>query len=270
MTENRAVGGYDHIIVGVEDLEAARETYRRLGFTLSPRGRHIGWGTANYCIMFAGDYIELLGIVDAGQFTNNLDTRLEEKGEGLLSVSYATEDAEAAHRALSCLGAEPPRELKRLLELPEGTVEPRFRLVHLPPAATPGAPAFITQHLTREMVWRPDWLEHANGAKAVSSVTARVNDLSHAAAAYASLFGAEAVSEAGGRVVVKVGDAVLSLEAAGPDEPDGPVGFSVGVDDLGRTAAVLDENGIAFKRGESALTVAADNACGAGVAFVRS
>lgn len=48
-----ALAGIDHVLVGVHDLEAARRTYRHLGFTVSPRGRHIGWGTANYCVMFA-------------------------------------------------------------------------------------------------------------------------------------------------------------------------------------------------------------------------
>ena len=69
--------GIDHLIVGVRDLEAARAQYARLGFNSTPRGRHVGWGTANYCIMFEHDYLELLGIVDAGQFTNGLDRFLE-------------------------------------------------------------------------------------------------------------------------------------------------------------------------------------------------
>ena len=57
-----AIAGIDHAIIGVRELEPARETYTRLGFTLSPRGRHIGRGTANYCIMFEHDYLELRGI----------------------------------------------------------------------------------------------------------------------------------------------------------------------------------------------------------------
>ena len=56
--------GIDHVLAGVADLEAARAAWRRLGFTVTPRGRHIGWGTGNYCIMFPDDYVELLGIVD--------------------------------------------------------------------------------------------------------------------------------------------------------------------------------------------------------------
>jgi len=49
--------GIDHTLVGVADLDQAGMAWTRLGFTLSPRGRHIGWGTANYCVMFARDYI---------------------------------------------------------------------------------------------------------------------------------------------------------------------------------------------------------------------
>ncbi|MDU0961376.1 MAG: VOC family protein, partial [Bradyrhizobium sp.] len=32
--------GIDHAVVVVKDLDAAAETWKRLGFTLSPRGTH--------------------------------------------------------------------------------------------------------------------------------------------------------------------------------------------------------------------------------------
>ncbi|MGQ3072105.1 MAG: VOC family protein, partial [Ferrovibrionaceae bacterium] len=73
---SRALTGLDHPLVGVADLEAARAGWARLGFTPTPRGRHIGWGTANYCIMFPDSYLELLGVVDPGQFTAGLAERL--------------------------------------------------------------------------------------------------------------------------------------------------------------------------------------------------
>ncbi len=81
--------GIDHAILGVRDLEAASAQWRRLGFTLTPRGRHVGWGTANYCVMFKSDYLELLGIVDPAKFTNDLDKFLAER-EGLLGLAFAT------------------------------------------------------------------------------------------------------------------------------------------------------------------------------------
>src|SRR3546814_4839315 len=108
----RPLRGVDHVLVGVRNLEAARDTYRLLGFTVSPRGRHIGWGTANYCIMFPGDYIELLGIVDATQFTNNLNRFLESR-EGLLGIAFASDDVALAGRALRQAGMQTGEERAR-------------------------------------------------------------------------------------------------------------------------------------------------------------
>ena len=263
-----AIGGFDHIIIGVADLDAACEAYRRLGFTLSPQGRHIGWGTANYCIMFENDYLELLGILDANQFTNNLDKRLEENGEGLLGVSYATDDADAAFAQLSALGAEPPKDLKRLLDLPEGTVEPAFRLVHLPPEATPGAPGFLCQHLSRDLVWRDDWRQHANGAVRVAAVTVRVGDLEQSAAAYSELFGSGAVSRRDAEVSINVGGGELRLLAAGPDAPEGPEGLDIAVEDLGRTEEVLEQAQVTHQRTDKRISIAAEETCGVALGFV--
>ncbi|MGI9503687.1 MAG: VOC family protein, partial [Geminicoccaceae bacterium] len=84
--------GIDHAIIGVRDLEKGKEAFEKLGFRATPRGRHVGWGTANYCLMFDQDYLEILGIVDPDAFTNNLDSFLETR-EGLLSIVLNTTDA---------------------------------------------------------------------------------------------------------------------------------------------------------------------------------
>src|SRR5919202_6093013 len=102
----RPITGLDHALIGVRDLELARMGWTRLGFSLSPRGRHIGWGTANYCVMFEHDYIELLGIVDPTQFTNNLDAFVA-KREGLMGLAFATSDGEAAAAELRRRGLHP-------------------------------------------------------------------------------------------------------------------------------------------------------------------
>ena len=64
------ITGIDHTLVGVRDLESARAAWSRLGFTVTPRGRPIGWGTGNYCVMLEEGYVELLGIVDPGPLSN--------------------------------------------------------------------------------------------------------------------------------------------------------------------------------------------------------
>src|ERR1700739_1865474 len=92
------IAGIAHVIVGVRDLERARLEWSRLGFTLSPRGRHIGQGTANYCIMFASDYLELLGIVDPDDFVQRLDSFLAQR-EGLMAAAFAPAAAPEEVRA---------------------------------------------------------------------------------------------------------------------------------------------------------------------------
>ena len=55
----------DHVGVGTRDLKAATESFTRLGFVVSPGGKHPG-GTENNIIFFPdGSYLELLGVHDA-------------------------------------------------------------------------------------------------------------------------------------------------------------------------------------------------------------
>lgn len=124
--------GVDHVIVAARDLEAARRDWGRLGFSVTPRGRHIGWGTANYCVMFPQDYIEILGVVDPALYVHGLD-RFLAKREGLQGAAFATDDAASAAKALQRAGFaddQQPRDLARILELPEGEARPAFKLVH--------------------------------------------------------------------------------------------------------------------------------------------
>lgn len=185
------LAGIDHVLIAVEDLDRARMVWERLGFTLTPRGRHLQQGTGNYCIMFPRDYIELLGVVDAAQGTGGLGDFLE-AGEGARGVAFATRSAIDTEAELKRRGiaAGSPRDLARQLELPEGTVLPRFKLVSLPAAATPGLSAFVCEHLTPELVRRQAWLAHANGAVGLRGITVLVDATEPLRLPYERLFGA--------------------------------------------------------------------------------
>src|SRR6516225_6694025 len=169
---DNGIAGIDHVIVGVRDLERARLGWSRLGFTLSPRGRHIGQGTANYCIMFPLDYVELLGIVDPNDFVQRLDIFLAQR-EGLMAAAFAPAGAPEDVRA-ALLGRElhpsEPRPLGSQSEVPEGRVVPRFSLISLPSDETPGLDSFICTHLTPELMRRPEWLEHPNGVRGLKGI----------------------------------------------------------------------------------------------------
>ena len=280
-----AITGIDHVIVGVRALEEARGRYERLGFTLTPRGSHIGWGTANYCIMFARDYIELLGIVDASQFTNNLDKFLRVR-EGLMAAAFAASDAAAAAAELSQRGiaAEGPLALERRLELADGTVLPRFELVRFPESAAPGLAAFICRHLTPELVRRPAWLGHANGAERILSLTVVAERPAALTDAYERLFGQGAVTPTDRIITLRVGrHAILFLDPdeltvlhpkAGPLKGATPpylAAMTLAVGSTARTAALLAERRVAFARErDGAVVIPPEAACGLWLIFAEA
>jgi len=222
-----ALAGIDHVIVGVRDLERARAGWSRLGFTLSSRGRHIGQGTGNYCIMFASDYIELLGIVDPSDFVQNLDAFLAQR-EGLMATAFASAAApEVVREALLHLQLHPsePRPLGRLIELQEGAVMPRFSLISLPPAETPGLDCFICAHLTPELMRRPGWLAHPNGATGLKGIDVLVEHTTPLLPAYDRLFGIQQVTTTDTVASIRVGRHRLAFST-----PDDFVTMHPGID----------------------------------------
>jgi 4-hydroxyphenylpyruvate dioxygenase-like putative hemolysin len=148
----------DHAVIAVRDLDAAAARCRELGFTLTPRGTH-SIGSQNHCIMLGSTYIELL----VAPLPHPWLEYYRAFGEGLAAIALSTDDADAAYRQFEDAGAKPPMDLARPVE---GGVA-RFRLVQIE-----GAPqVFICQHLTRELVWRPEWQRHANGATELVQVS---------------------------------------------------------------------------------------------------
>ena len=201
------LAGIDHIIVAVRDLERARADWTRLGFAPTPRGRHVGQGTANYCIMFGRDYLELLGFVEPDEDSERLRGFLARR-EGPMRVAFAPSGSvEEVAGAMTALGLHPgePRALGRQLELPEGTVMPRFSLMSLPADETPGLDCFVCGHLTPELVRRPEWLAHPNGALGMQSLHLVVEDTAALLPAYDRLFGLHEVTTTDAVASVRVG-----------------------------------------------------------------
>jgi catechol 2,3-dioxygenase-like lactoylglutathione lyase family enzyme len=262
MTRPAVITGIDHPVIAVRDMETGRAAYERLGFTVTPRGSHAEWGTGNWCIMFPSDYVELRGIIDP-QSTHNLADFLRD-GEGLMGIALGTEDAQASYDALAARGLKPRpvQQLTRTFELPEGAVQPRFSLCFLDAADTPGLMSVVfCQHLTPELLRRPEWLEHENGALGVVKMTGVVRDLSAAVAAHGKLFGPEAVREQADRIAIQLTDrqsielltpAAADKAFAGVDLPmrDGPgslCSVTLRVSNIGATSDFLTSRDIEFR-----------------------
>jgi len=150
-------------VIAVRDLDAAAASFRALGFTLTPRGRH-SIGSENHCIMFGSTYVELLAAPTPHPWLDYYRTFLE-RGEGLAAVALSTDDADEAVGALRHAGvaAKAPMDLSRPVE---GGMA-RFRLVQIENVPS----VFVCQHLTRERVWRPEWQSHANGASELLGIS---------------------------------------------------------------------------------------------------
>lgn len=277
------IRGIDHVIVAVHDLEHARTAWSRLGFTISPRGRHIGQGTANYCVMFPSDYIELLGIVDAADSVERLEAFLAGR-EGPMGMAFAPAGtAEEASAALLRRQLHPsePRPLARRIELPQGTVLPRFSLISLAPDETPGLDAFLCSHLTPELMRKPEWLVHPNGAVGLRAVHVLVDSTAPLLPAYDRLFGIVQVTTTDAVAAVHIGRQRLVFST--PDDfqtmhpgvdlssgfsPPGIVALELGVERLERTAEYLTRQPVAFDMmPDGSLAVPAGEASGAILLF---
>jgi catechol 2,3-dioxygenase-like lactoylglutathione lyase family enzyme len=271
--------GIDHAVIGVRDLDAAKITFEKLGFRLTPRGRHEGWGTANFCAMFDRDYIELLGLVDPAKFNNGLDAFLEQ-GEGMLSLALETANADDTRAEWAAAGLEPAevKELSRLLE-PDTTL--RFKNVMLPPESSGGLPLFACAHLTRDAIRQPEWLDHPNGAIGIRTVTVATAEPGAFVEPMSRIFGEPRLTETDDTLAVHTGGAVLlfatpddldmlhpQLQVQSGDEQARLAVLSLGVRDLDATADWLEKAGVPFTRHASGIIgVSAEHARGVMLEF---
>ena len=182
------VTGFDHLLILVRDIDRAAAMYAALGFSLTERGHHTG-GTCNHTMMLDGNYLELVSVERPGPGTAPY-VELLKRHQGPHAIGLATEDADEVYRQLAARGLEtaPANQFSRPVRLPEGMREASFRTVRVPKQADLPE-LFACHHLTRDVVWRPEWQEHANGALRVTGVVIVHSAPDRAAAAWLRLFG---------------------------------------------------------------------------------
>src|SRR5256714_9012247 len=159
----------------VRDLDQAAANWKRFGFTVSPRGTHSAkMGSGNYTIMLDPDYIELLGVLAATEHNAPARAFVDKHGEGIERIAFTAIDSAAGADEIRARGFEPigPTDFERPVTLPNGTVSAaKFRTFMWPTAEAPGGVRiFACQHKTRETVWIPELMRHANAAKRISEV----------------------------------------------------------------------------------------------------
>jgi hypothetical protein len=276
--------GIDHAVVMVRDLDHAAETWKRLGFTLSPRGTHSAhMGTGNYTMMLDPDYLELLGVLAPTEHNAPARAMLE-KHEGIERVVLTAVDSAAGADEIRARGYAPigPTDFERPVTMPDGTKSAaKFRTFQWPVKEAPaGMRIFACQHKTRETVWIPELMRHANGAKRLREVLLVAPELAKEAAHLSKMIDRETHTETDGAIAVPSGSdradfVFMTKEQLGRRYPGvslagladrGAAGLVIAAD-LSAAEKALGANGV---RSGQSICVAPAKANGTLLAFVKA
>jgi hypothetical protein len=280
----RNINGIDHAVVLVRDLDQAAANWKRLGFTVSPRGTHSAkLGSGNTTIMLDSDYIELLGVLVETEHNAPARAFLEKRGEGIERVAFTSADSAAGAEEIRARGFEPvgPTDFERPVTMPDGRLSAaRFRTFQWPISEAPGGVRiFACQHKTRESVWIPQLMKHANGARRLSRILVVSPEPARDAAQLGRMIDGDARTEPDGAVAVPSGSnradfVFLTREQLGRRYPDvslaglperGGAGLVLSTSDLEAAAKAAGNSGV---RSGGAVCVAPAAANGALLVFV--
>src|SRR3954469_16360175 len=181
----------DHVLVNAPDrLDEAAETYRRLGFTLTPRGYHT-LGSMNHLAIFGTDYLELIAVRPGDVSRPEIMTA----PLGLNGLVFGTHHAAATHQALrqQDVAIDLPLDFSRPVDIGSGQKDAAFRTVNLPRASVPFGRLYFCEHRTPELVWRDEWRHHDNGTVAVARAVIAAEDPEALGRLFAGMFGKRTV-----------------------------------------------------------------------------
>ena len=269
----------DHVVINVRDrIDQGAEAYRRLGFTLTPRGYHT-LGSMNHLAIFGTDYLELI----AAQAGTTKRPEILAAPEGLNGLVFGSEDSAATYFAMQSAGvsAFPPEEFSRPVALPEGARDAVFRTVRLMPGMVPAGRLYFCQHFTRHLVWRDEWRHHANGTTGVARAIIAAQDPSDLGALFGKMFSPDAVRPIQGGCSLTVGvsrfdvitpPALRTLYGAAAPDGGGRDSFMAALElrtrSLDAASRALEAGGITgLRREEGRVIVPASAAFGATLAF---
>ena len=284
----------DHLVLAVSDLEAAREAYRRMGFTLTPPAQH-PWGTVNSLVQLQGNVLELLAVADPARIPAPEPHRFSfgafnqsflKRHEGLSMLVFQSTDARRDQAEFKARGLDTyePFDFSRQARLPDGSSKTvAFSLAFATEPRMPDAAFFTCQQHAPEFFWKPEYQRHANGAGAVVEVVMLANDPASFAEFFGKLVEPASVSRSEGALEIKLGDGTLSLLDATRLAQRFPgirlrdvlrkphfVGYSIAVADLGVIEDLLEQNEVPHTRSGDRLQIAAEHGFGAVIEFVAS
>lgn len=177
----------DHIVILVQRLDDAIETYRRLGFQVVPGGEHPG-GTHNALVTFQdGSYLELIAFQQPDRPHDHRWYRFLQSGGGLVDFALGVDDVEAHVSQARAAGLEYRGPVPGARRRPDGQ-EIAWRL-GVPSDDCTGEMPFLIDDVTDRSLRVPDAGQHPLGVVGIRAVIVAVRDLGEAATRYGHLFG---------------------------------------------------------------------------------
>ena len=186
----------DHVVVDARDrMDEAARVYRALGFQLTARSRHT-LGSVNHLAVFGSDYLELLGFEpEAGPVRPDILPF----PVGMNGLVFSTDQPDSLWDELRArnVPVQDPQSFSRPVRLAEGgtqeTHEAKFRVVRLRPGTASFGRVYFCHHLTPDLVWRPEWQQHPNGALGVAGIHIAARDPAAAAEVLSRMFGPDSL-----------------------------------------------------------------------------
>lgn len=173
--------GLDHIVWCVDDLGAAAQVFRDLGFVVTPRARH-PFGTHNCLVQLDGFFIELLCVAEPGKITSaapgnfsfaafNKQFLRYREGISMLVLDSSDFRADHARTVRAELETYEPFEFSRMARLPDGsTQQVSFGLNFNTSAEMPDLAFFTCQQFAPQYFWFEAYQRHANTAHSIEEV----------------------------------------------------------------------------------------------------
>lgn len=207
----------DHAVINVGfDMDQAAQIFSDLGFHLTERGYH-SLGSINHLMMFGTDYLELIGLPAQSKGTPASRPDIANAPAGLNGLVFKTASAQANLEILETMGiaAGPTKSFTRPVALPDGEVEASFTTTHVKGGTFPGGRVYFCEHHTPDVVWRPEWQSHANGAEAITDFVIASTSAAEEARKFAAILEAEVTTDGQARTLPLNGATltILSPEA---------------------------------------------------------
>jgi hypothetical protein len=274
----------DHVGHFVGDAEAAAAALSRAGFAPTPPsvqtnpdpagGPPQPTGTGNVTAMLRQGYIECLFKTADTPLGREFDASVA-RHAGVHLAAFAVAEPERTHARLSTEGfrMRPVVQMQRPVSTQDGEDVAAFTVVRLEPGQMPEGRIQLLTHRTEATVWQPRWLDHPNGALALTELAVVVDDVAEAAARFARLTGRPAHAERDAQLLqLDRGRLTILSRAAFSDVlPEAHVpqlpflgAYGIRVRSMDTLQATLEQGGLPSRRSGAAVVASFPEALGRG------